>query len=219
MTILGASDPPSDGQIESWIVDMSTWLNVWLEDSGMSVALAEALTPAILGVAGLILCAISYIVARLILSNTLGFMASRSKNQWDDILIQSRAFSRLSYIAPALVVYLGSSAFPDWGIWIKRVMAAFMIFIGTLVLNALMNAAAAIYATLKFSRNRPIAGLVEVFKVLHRRDPGRYRRADRDPAPGLQGRAPRARGKLPDLVIRHGPRRGLDRHAQIQCER
>ena len=97
-------------------------------------------------------------------------VVKKSKNQWDDILSQRRIFTRLSHLAPALVinyfapvVFIGTAGS---GRFMQVAAVIYMLVIGMLVINAFLDSVSDICHTYDFSRKVPIHGLMQVIKIL-----------------------------------------------------
>jgi miniconductance mechanosensitive channel len=114
----------------------------------------------------LVLCAVSYFGTRWFFSTAIGYVAGKTPTRWDDILLESRFFARLSHFAPVLVVYFAATGFPEARDWIQRAVLAYMVVVGVFACNALLSAGEAIYRTLEVSRHRPIRGFVQIVKIL-----------------------------------------------------
>jgi len=96
-------------------------------------------------------------------------VVKKSKNQWDDILSQRRIFTRLSHLAPALVinyfapvVFIGTAGS---GRFMQVAAVIYMLVIGMLVINAFLDSVSDICHTYDFSRKVPIHGLMQVIKI------------------------------------------------------
>jgi miniconductance mechanosensitive channel len=96
-------------------------------------------------------------------------VVKKSKNQWDDILSQRRVFTRLSHLAPAIVinyfapvVFIGTAGS---GRFMQVAAVIYMLVIGMLVINAFLDSVSDICHTYDFSRKVPIHGLMQVIKI------------------------------------------------------
>lgn len=81
-------------------------LTDWLERLGLGASEAHAV--AVLGALGgmVLLSVLANFVAKRWLLAFIRKGASRTRTQWDDILVRMRVFHRLAHLAPALVIYL-----------------------------------------------------------------------------------------------------------------
>lgn len=84
--------------------------------------------------------------------------------------IEEKVFNRLAYIAPAIVIYT-SISIPfeghEWAINLVNGLALiYMIAMGALTLDALLNGFLAIYKTYEISDRIPIKGFIQVFKII-----------------------------------------------------
>jgi miniconductance mechanosensitive channel len=147
-----------------WLID---FIRKTLEGMGVSESLTPILSHGLVVLCVLILCLAAYLITRTVFTRSIGYLAMKSKTQWDDLILQHKVFSRLAWLAPALVVYLFAAAFPEaWKDYIQRIVGAYMIFVSILVLNALLNAAMAIYRTTEVSATRPIKSFIDLAKIL-----------------------------------------------------
>jgi len=111
----------------------------------------------------------NYIAKRFILK-ILHALFSRTDTKWDDTLFKERVFERLSHLAPALVVFACSSLiFPDAAMleeFLARITLCYMVFVGALVVDAMLNAGLNIYQTYPIAKEHSIKAYVQVVKVV-----------------------------------------------------
>ena len=111
----------------------------------------------------------NFVAKRLILS-VVKSLVSRSRTSWDDALVQRRVFSKLSHLAPALVLYAGMPlALEGYGLLTSLHSSAaliYMILIAVLVVDSLLNAVHDIYGTYEISREVPIKNFLQVLKLV-----------------------------------------------------
>ena len=111
----------------------------------------------------------NFLAKRLILS-VVKSLVSRSRTSWDDALVQRRVFSKLSHLAPALVLYAGMPlALEGYGLLTSLHSSAaliYMILIAALVVDSLLNAVHDIYETYERSREVPIKSFLQVLKLV-----------------------------------------------------
>jgi len=112
---------------------------------------------------------VNWVVKRVLLV-WLHRIADRSKTQWDNILVERGVFTRLSHIAPAVVIYLSAGlvfeGFPRAIGFVQTAAGFYMVAVGLWVVDGLLNAAVCIYNTFKCSRKMPIKGFVQVVKIV-----------------------------------------------------
>jgi len=108
-----------------------------------------------------------YIITRRYLLALVDKVAARSKTQWDDILVESRVFRRLALLVPALVFnVIANVLFPDGAAeLVTKIVSAYVVCVGILLLDALLSALHGIYLTLPFSGGRPLKGVVQMLKI------------------------------------------------------
>ena len=145
--------------IENWLVQ---------QNLGATAALVLARIIAYFFVISLSVLA-NFVAKRLILSVVKSLVA-RSRTTWDDTLVQRRVFSKLSHLAPALVLYTGMPlALEGYGLLTSLHSSAaliYMILVAVLVVDSLLNAVLDIYGTYEISREVPIKSFLQVLKLV-----------------------------------------------------
>ena len=113
-------------------------------------------------------CTIINFIARRIIIRFLHKLSLRTRTQWDDMLVASGVFTRLSHLAPAFLIYFTATLFQSPGLtaWLQRVAMAYILIVGAWSLHAFLNAVHAIYRTTPSSRNRPIQGYVQTVQII-----------------------------------------------------
>lgn len=145
-------------------------LNDFLVQVGLSEELA-AYTTLFIGI--LLLAIVSWVVdilTRKLLLRAVQGLVTKSKNQWDDILLEKKVFHRLAHIAPVIIIELAAPAlFADFD-FLKPVVLALtdvlMIWLVVQVLFALLNAFEFVLNRSPLFRDKPIASYFQLGKLL-----------------------------------------------------
>ncbi len=150
--------------IENWIAS----LNHLLQRSGLSQKHANTLVTVIILFIIILLAYLADKVARKVLITSLKSYVRRSRNKWDDALLEYKFFQRLAHIAPAVVIYytIGYALdMPTLEMVIRTGSVLYMILISLLVIDSFLSALHSIYLTFPVSREKPIKGYVQVIKL------------------------------------------------------
>ena len=141
----------------------------WLIQLGLSQQLAGLIRAVILIALVILLAWIVDFISRKILLASISRLVKKSKNRWDDILLQRRVLQRIAHIAPAVVVYysaeIGLVNFPGLSGIIQTGTYIFITIISLLIIDSLLSALNDIYETLPVASNRPIKGYVQGIKI------------------------------------------------------
>ncbi|WP_421752258.1 mechanosensitive ion channel family protein [Croceimicrobium sp.] len=86
-------------------VVLNHWAHEWLADLGLSANWVEYITLGIDIILVLLLSLVVDFIARKVILRIVTRYVKRSKNQYDDILLEKRVFRSLAHIMPALVIY------------------------------------------------------------------------------------------------------------------
>jgi len=146
-------------QLEAWF---STVL-------GLHQKVAPIVMDLIILVVLLVLAVIANYLAKKFILKLVKHFASKSRNEWDDVLVKRKFFRRLSHFAPALVIYLMSSVFfeNDTTILVtRRIAEIYMLFVAILTIDSFLSSVADIYHSYDASRKFPIRIIVQVAKIL-----------------------------------------------------
>ena len=137
----------------------------WLVNEGIGANNAFIISTALSVVFVIILAYLSNLIAKKILLKGLNIIALKTKTKWDDYLIKHRLFIRLSHLSPALVIYLFAPVLPFAQAWICKLCLSYMILIGLLVIESLLNSTDDIYRSFDISKQKPIKGYIQVVKI------------------------------------------------------
>lgn len=86
-------------------ININHWAHKFLRDSNLSEDWIDYLTMALDIVIVVLLSFIVDFIARKFILRIVGRYVKRSKNQYDDILLEKRVFRSLAHLLPALVIY------------------------------------------------------------------------------------------------------------------
>lgn len=149
---------------------MLTTINRFIESLGLPPSLIGALTLVCAGLVVIVLAMLAYYVMRWVVVGTLLKLISRSQNKRDDLFKELKVFSRLSHLAPGLVIYtLGPAMFDSVPMLAEAVRVLSLLYVTVMVvllLDALLSAGLAIYRTYPISKTFPITSFVQIAKLV-----------------------------------------------------
>jgi miniconductance mechanosensitive channel len=144
-------------------------LQDWLTPLGLNETAATYLIDFLeLLLLGLVAYLADLIVKRVLLGVVTRF-ASRTRTDWDDLLIQRKLFRRISQFAPAILIWrLAPTVFQTDAMidFARRGMEIYMLLIALLVVDSLLNSVNDIYQRFDVARRIPILGYLQVVKIL-----------------------------------------------------
>ncbi len=142
----------------------------WILDQGLELSTADILARCLIFVLIIFLSLVANFIAKHFILRGVTAIVSRTKTQWDDVILRKKVFNRLAHLAPAMVIYVFISIpLEGYGLAISLISGAaviYMIAMGILALNAFLNASLDIYNTYEVSNRIPIKGFVQVFKII-----------------------------------------------------
>ena len=136
---------------------------------GVNPAAADVLARAVLAVLAIFLSIVANLVAKRLILKGLAHLIVRTETKWDDFLLERNVFAKLSHLAPTTVLYIMAplvlEGYDRLTGFATNVLFIYMILIGLLVIDALLNAVLDIYRTLEISREVPIKSFIQILKV------------------------------------------------------
>ena len=151
--------------IEQWIAG----LNHLLQKAGLTAKTANWLETMIILLFIILLAWLADKISKKILIHSLKNYVKKSKNKWDDALLEYKFFQRLAHIAPAVVIYFTidyALDMPRLVTMIRTLSILFMILISLLISDSFLSAMHSIYLTFPISKEKPMKGYVQVVKLI-----------------------------------------------------
>lgn len=100
----------------------------------------------------------------------ISYIIEKLPKKWSKLMLKGALFKRLGLLLPGMVVYALIPAFfanlPHLMQYVQRGIEAYLIMIAMLVINELLHSVYAIYQTFEVSKEKPIKGLLQIFKLL-----------------------------------------------------
>lgn len=138
-----------------------------LDGRNMNENLETYLSYAIIAVIIILTCIMVNILLKNIVLRILKKIIYHNKYHWDKIMYDRRVFSRLTNIAPGIIVYLFSAAFPEnIRVYIQQGCAIYICIISLFVVGSILDSVDDIYRNYPISKVRPIKGLLQVVKIV-----------------------------------------------------
>lgn len=145
-------------------------LETFFAKSGISDLWSERLSSASWLLIAVVSALILYWISRKIIHLVPYKLIRKTRTTRDDILIQHKVIEKLAHIVPALTLYLFVPAIAGANSGVRDILEhsiyIYLIVIGMLFLNSLLNTLHAIYLTLPISGSRPIKGYVQILQII-----------------------------------------------------
>jgi miniconductance mechanosensitive channel len=149
--------------------DPSIWFKEIFLKAGLSYSMSSLLSTLALVFIVLFISWLVNQIAKTVILNVVTRIVKKTTSTWDDIFLEQRVFTRLSHLAPALVIWFMAGwalkAYPLWLIRVHNLAYIYMVIAGTVVLTSFIEAWHKIYNTLPISQHRHIKGYVQLVKI------------------------------------------------------
>ncbi len=111
-------------------------------------------------------CLISYLIVRYFVIKFIHAAVKRTRNKWDDILIEKKVFVPLALLAPAICFNYVAQLVPNFPKVILNLVYPFVLLDIALFVDRLFSAALKIYDRTPASKRWPIKGYVQLIKLI-----------------------------------------------------
>lgn len=143
----------------------------WLINLKLRPGLAELTSTSIVGFAIIIIALILLYVTRKILFGITHQIAIHTKTEWDDILLKNKFFHGVAHFVPASIIYFtvnfAEPFYPGVAGIVQKMGEVYYLLAGIFTINAFLSSISEYYhKTFSFSNERPIAGFIQLLKIL-----------------------------------------------------
>lgn len=145
------------------------WYNGILEASSLSEKLVVFIENATIIIVTVALALLADFIVKRIIISSITKITTKTKNDWDDIMVKRGVFNRLAHLAPAIIIYYSLQYIfdaPDLVTTLGNITQTSMVIIVLMVIDALLNAILEIYRSLPISKGREIKGYIQVIKII-----------------------------------------------------
>ena len=145
-------------------------LQTWLAGHGLTPMQAVWLNRLIAVVFTALVAYLANFIAKRIILTIVHGIVRRTKTDWDDALVARKVFTKLSHLAPALViralapvVLAGSDRLIGFA---GRAADVYMLMIGIVIIGSFLDAVTDVYQQFPISKRIPIKTYVQVVKMV-----------------------------------------------------
>lgn len=128
----------------------------------------------ILLLAAVVVAVLAYYLVKKVIYGFAKKLVHKSENTWDNEFLSSRLFIWISLLAPTFIILHAAplaivtdhDGIPLVANFIQTCARIFIVILGFLMLNSLLNIIERIYSRFEVSRELPIKGFIQVFKII-----------------------------------------------------
>ncbi len=114
----------------------------------------------------IIIAGLVYLIVKKIVLKIATKLIYKTKVKFDDYILESKVFERLTLIVPVLLIYNTIYLFPEWQDFIDKFTGILIALIISRTLTSLLTGLTNYYSTLAIARSRPIKGYVQVVNLI-----------------------------------------------------
>lgn len=135
------------------------------EDVQALLDLDPTLMPWVLGGVVVILSVAVFLIARYFIARGLVYLSMRTKNRYDDVLVDKLRPFRFAWVAPLLVIYYLAGLLPQSAQFIRQGVLLLILWLVVLTINSILNGVNAIYEASDLFRGVSIQGYLDLAKL------------------------------------------------------
>jgi miniconductance mechanosensitive channel len=128
--------------------------------------LNPTLMPWVLGGIVVILSVVVFLIARYFIARGLVHLSARTKNKYDDVIVDKLRPFRFAWVAPLLVIYYLAGLLPEGVQVIRQAVLLLILWLVVLTTNSLLNGVNAIYEASDRFRGVSIQGYLDLTKLV-----------------------------------------------------
>jgi len=145
------------------------WLTDWLIGLGIEETYTMYLKLVILLFTLFIFCFVINLIVKKLLLRSVVLIIKKTKNAWDDALVENKVFITLSHIVPAIVIYFTTpyifDDFPDAIPYVLRLVNAYFSTIIIIVIINLTKTLQYYFESTKFFKDTPLDSYFQLAKI------------------------------------------------------
>ncbi|RHW31487.1 mechanosensitive ion channel family protein [Neobacillus notoginsengisoli] len=112
------------------------------------------------------ICIVANFISKKIVIRIITRIVTNSKVKWGKIILEKQVFRKLSHMVPAIIVYSLASTFSTYKLFIEKLAISYIIIVGLVFIQSLLNAFNDIYQTFEISKVKPIKGYIQVVNII-----------------------------------------------------
>ncbi len=136
-----------------------------IEDIQNWFDLDPSVGPWVVGSGIVLLILAVFLIARHLIARGLVYLAKRTENKHDDILVDKLQPFRFAWIAPLLLIYHFANLAPDAADFVRQAVLFLILWLVVATANSLLNAANAIYEASDSYRGQSIQSYLDLGKL------------------------------------------------------
>ncbi|MGI6479491.1 MAG: mechanosensitive ion channel family protein [Salinivirgaceae bacterium] len=152
------------------MLELKLGLEQWFSNFGFSDYWANLFCDAIFFISLLLISYIANFIIKKLTPLIVTRLVRKTKTNWDDIMLKRKVFTRLSHLAPILIIYYGIPNIfpeaPDFILLVQKSVRIYLVFWIALIINSFLHSLNDIYESYDSAAERPIKGYIQVVQII-----------------------------------------------------
>lgn len=160
----------NEGIINDFGNSISDWIGSWLVDMGLSGGILNVAQVALIILALIIICFLSDFISRKIVLTLVERIIRKTKNTWDDVLVEKNVFGNVAHIVPAVVIGVLSPVLfkghPFWVVTGEKVSSIYLAISMVLTFVAFLKAFQLYLQSRPFLKDKPLDSYTQLIRLI-----------------------------------------------------
>lgn len=160
----------TNGFIQEWGSSYSAIIDNLLSGVGLSGNLLHFSKMLIITISLIIICVIADFIARKVILVIIERIIKRTKNTWDDVLVEKRVFKNVAHILPAVLMGVLAPVFykghPDWILAIEKTSDIYLSIAFMLTIVAFFKAFQFFLESRPFLKDKPLDSYMQLIRLI-----------------------------------------------------
>ena len=160
----------TNGVIQSWGNSYSSVINNLLQSIGLEGSSLHLVKMIVISISLIVFCFIADLIARKTILVIIERIIKKTKNTWDDVLIEQKVFKHVAHIVPAVligvlapVLYEGH---PDWILGLEKISEIYLTIAFILTIVAFFKAFQFYLESRPFLKGKPLDSYMQLIRLI-----------------------------------------------------
>tara|TARA_Y100001934_G_C12332149_1_gene765685 strand:- start:714 stop:2006 length:1293 start_codon:yes stop_codon:yes gene_type:complete len=160
----------TNGVIQSWGNSYSSVIDNLLQSIGLEGSSLHLVKMIVISISLIVFCFIADLIARKTILVIIERIIKKTKNTWDDVLIEQKVFKHVAHIVPAVligvlapVLYEGH---PDWILGLEKISEIYLTIAFILTIVAFFKAFQFYLESRPFLKGKPLDSYMQLIRLI-----------------------------------------------------
>lgn len=156
--------------LSDWGTSYSELVDQLMKNIGLNYPFAHLLKMSIISLSLILIGVIADLIARKVILVIIERIVRKTKNTWDDVLVEKKVFKNVAHIAPAVIIGILTPIFfkghPSWITAVEKMAEIYLTFAIVLTFIAFFRAFQFYLASRPFLKDKPLDSYMQLVRII-----------------------------------------------------